>query len=220
MSERGQAPTPPAEPEAAAAEARAGRLPWLHPDELTAEQRAVYDAIVAGPRRRDAASSFLADATGRLEGPFNAMLFSPAVGAAVQALGAALRYRSALSPRQREVAVLEIAARLRSDFEWLAHEPLARRAGLAEVDLAALRTGVRAPGLERDEAAVRRAVASLVETGDLEDALFAELVEALGIAGCTDLVHLVGYYRMLALSLRAFRTPLPAGAHGGKAGTP
>ena len=38
----------------------------------------------------------LTDEGGRLEGPFNAMLFSPAVGHALQALGGALRYQGTL----------------------------------------------------------------------------------------------------------------------------
>jgi 4-carboxymuconolactone decarboxylase len=57
---------------------RHGRLSWPVPTELTTAARAVYDKIVGGPRASAASAFRLVDAAGRLEGPFNAMLLSPA----------------------------------------------------------------------------------------------------------------------------------------------
>ena len=55
------------------------RLPHLRPDELDVEQRNLYDTINQGPRRsaQPGLSSpvGLVDDEGRLQGPFNAMLF-------------------------------------------------------------------------------------------------------------------------------------------------
>ena len=111
-----------------------GRLPWPTPDELRDDQRVVYEAIVGGPR--GASSPFaLTDADGRLEGPFNAMLVTPAIGAATQELGAAIRYRTSLSARQREIAILTLAVLRRSEFEWYAHERVALRAGLSRNEI-------------------------------------------------------------------------------------
>src|SRR3954471_6609619 len=115
------------------------RLPALNPDDLDHEQRDVYAAIVGGPRPPNVFS--FVDEEGRLLGPFNAMLYSPVVGDPLQDLGAALRFRTSFTRREREIATLVVAAALRSDYEWYAHERLGRRAGLTDGELTALREG-------------------------------------------------------------------------------
>lgn len=196
-----------------------GRLPWPRPDELDEPRRRVYDAIAGGPRAAGPQSFRLTDDDGRLEGPFNAMLVSPGVGMALQDLGAAVRYRTSLSDRAREIAILVLAALRRSDFEWYAHERVGRRAGLTEDELGALLLGEEPDGLSESELAVLRTTTALATTGDLDDDEFARAAATLGREGIAELVVLVGYYDLLALSLRVWRTPLPAGetapfAHG------
>ena len=186
-----------------------GRLPRPRPEELDATRRAVYDAIVGGPR---AAGPFrLVDDDGRLEGPFNAMLVSPGVGLAVQELGAAVRYRTSLPERAREIAILSLAALRRSDFEWYAHERIGGRAGLGDAELTTIRDGGSPDTLGEQERAVLDATRALAVAGDLDDEAFAAAEAALGSEALAELVVLVGYYDLLALSLRVWRTPLPAG---------
>src|SRR3954471_12383376 len=119
------------------------RLPALNPDDLDHEQRDVYEAIVGGPRPKNVFS--FVDDEGRLPGPFNAMLYSPAVGGPLQELGAALRFRTSFTKREREIATLVLAAHARSDYEGYAHERIGRRAGLTDAELTALRTGAEPP---------------------------------------------------------------------------
>ena len=188
-----------------------GRLPWFHPDELDAERRAVYDAIAGGRRAAGPQAFQLTDARGRLEGPFNAMLVSPGLGMALQELGAAVRYRTSLTDRAREIAVLALAALRRSDFEWYAHERVGRRAGVTEEELAALRDGGVPATLSEIERAVLDVSRALAVDGDLDDQAYADAEAVLGRGVLVELVLLVGYYDLLALSLRVFRTPLPAG---------
>lgn len=191
---------------------RQGRLPWPTPDELDPDRRALYDAIVGGPRAGDSGTFRMLDGAGRLEGPFNAMLVSPSIGDALQRLGAAIRYRSSLGERARELAILAVAARERCGFEWYAHEKLAREAGLASEALEAVRDGTEPPGLGALESAVLGAADALVGRGDLDDEEYARLVAAVGEAGAVEVVVLVGYYRLLAMMLRALRVPVPEGA--------
>ena len=74
------------------------RLRPLLPDELNDEQRAFLTALDERPRPVQRA------ADGSLEGPFDAMLRAPRSGAALQGVGAALRYRGVLSEREQTVA--------------------------------------------------------------------------------------------------------------------
>src|SRR4029077_131361 len=115
------------------------RLPKFEPPALDAEQRSLYDAIAGGRRAQGPQLFRLADADGRLEGPFNAFLLQPRLGAALQALGSSVRYDTGLDDRCREIAILTVAAHWHSDFEWYAHEAVARAAGLTTPQLAAIR---------------------------------------------------------------------------------
>lgn len=188
------------------------RLPLLLPESLSDEQRAVYEAVTGGPRAEGRTPPVgLADDIGRLHGPFNAMLYSPSVGLPLQDLGAALRFRTAFTKREREIATLVVAAHARSDYEWYAHERIGRRHGLTEAETDALRAG-RAPMLgDVRERVVYEAVRQLAAEGDLSDAVYTEAVATLGRAAVVELVTLVGYYQALALQLRVFRVGLPDG---------
>jgi len=77
------------------------RLPRFEPPALDAEQRSLYDAIAGGRRAQGPQLFRLADAAGRLEGPFNAFLLQPRLGSALQALGASVRYDTGLDDRCR-----------------------------------------------------------------------------------------------------------------------
>jgi 4-carboxymuconolactone decarboxylase len=184
------------------------RIPKLEPSALDDDQRSLYDAIAGGRRAQGPQLFRLADAEGRLEGPFNAFLLQPRLGSALQALGSSVRYDTGLDDRCREIAILVVAAHWRSDFERYAHEAIARSVGLSEAELAAVRDG-RHAALAGREAVVARTVAALVTRGDLDDAEYREAVDHVGTAGLFELLTLVGYYATLALQLRVFRVPAP-----------
>jgi 4-carboxymuconolactone decarboxylase len=182
------------------------RLRPLRPDELDAEQRAVYDALADPPGRVGLAPN------GSLHGPFDAMLRAPRSGAALQSVGAALRYGGVLPERVRELATLQVAAHHRSDFEWNAPAPLAAAAGLPAALLDAVRTGGPVEPDDPAERAAAVAVAQLLERGDVDDDVWAGAVGHLGEAGAVELITLVGYYSLLAMQMRVLRVPLPDGA--------
>jgi 4-carboxymuconolactone decarboxylase len=188
------------------------RVPRLRPEELSAEQRRLYDELLEGPRGQGPQFFALTDADGVLTGPFNAMLASPRVGTALQSLGAALRYRTDLPDQTRELVILVVAGSLGSDFEWHAHEPVARHYGLDGEVIAALHDG-RQPSLtdQAQQAAYNLAVA-LLHGEDVPDERYAAMVRVLGTQGIFDVSATVGYYWLLAAQLRLFRVGRPAPA--------
>jgi alkylhydroperoxidase family enzyme len=189
---------------------RHGRAPWPRPDELDGARRELYEAIVGGPRAAESAFA-LVDPDGRLEGPFNAMLISPALGSAVQSVGAAIRYHASLTDREREIAILALAAARRSSFEWYAHERVGRRVGLTDTELAALLEATSPSTFTPAERTVHEATQALVSRRDLDDEQYDAAMTNLGLEKVGELVTLVGYYDHLALALEVWRTPLPAG---------
>lgn len=179
------------------------RVTPLTPDALTDEQLGLYDAITTGPRAQGRQHFALTRADGSLTGPFDAFLRAPAVGAALQELGAALRYRTDLDDRSRELAILLVAARWDSAFERESHEAVARGIGFTDEEILALRAADLGPFSGRELTVGRTALALL--DGDLDDTDWAAAVDALGETAIFELTALVGYYATLALQLRVFR---------------
>jgi 4-carboxymuconolactone decarboxylase len=180
------------------------RLPGFLPEQLNAEQQVLYQSIAAGRRAAGRQAFALVDDRGRLRGPFNAMLLSPPVGNAVQAVGSAVRYESVLSGRVREMAILAVAAHWGSAFEREAHEAVGRTCGLRDHELDALAAGTLPPLTDPLEATALRTARALLASGNLSDAEYRQAVEAIGERGLFELITLVGYYGLLAMQLRVF----------------
>lgn len=180
------------------------RQPGLTPQELDQDQRELYEAITAGPRAGGPRLFALTDDEGRLLGPFNAMLLSPPVGQALQALGSAIRYRSGLPARIRELAILAVAAHWESAFELAAHEAVGRHVGLTDHEIAALRSGADPRLADPAEAAALETTRALLVRSTLTDTEYRRATDALGARHLFELTTLVGYYSLLALQLRVF----------------
>lgn len=179
------------------------RTDSLLPDQMSPEQRDLYEAIAHGPRAQGPQHFALMDDEGRLAGPFGDFLLSPRVGNALQALGSILRYETDLSDRARELAILTVAARHRSAFEQESHEAVALALGFKQEELDAIRREDMAP-FHGHESQVGQTVLALLD-GDLDESTWEMAEETLGPRTVFELVTLVGYYSTLALQLRVFR---------------
>lgn len=189
-----------------------GRLPGLTPGQLSAEQRQVYERITGGQRAAGPQSFALVDDAGALAGPFNAMLLNPRIGTCLQELGGAVRYGSSLPDRLREMAILAVAAHWHSAFERYAHEAVGRGIGLTGADLADLRAGRTPASSSERESLALRVVEALLRRGDLDGEEYLAADGGLGAAALFEVTTLVGYYALLALQLRVYRVPAPAGS--------
>ena len=176
----------------------------LHPAELDEAQAQLYRTITEGPRSAGPRLFELTDEHGALNGPFGGFLLSPAVGDALQALGAAVRFRATLSDRVREMAILSVAARWASAFEAHAHEAIGRASGLTDSEIERLAAGELPELDDPAEVAALRVVRALLD-GDVDDATWAACVPPLTSSTVFELTTLVGYYSTLALQMRTFR---------------
>jgi len=100
------------------------RMPEIALDKMSAAQRSVADVIMSGPRKS-------------IGGPFNAWLRSPELADRLQKVGEYVRFNTSLDKRINEMAILMTAQAWGSQYEWYAHEPLALKAGLDPVIVAA-----------------------------------------------------------------------------------
>jgi 4-carboxymuconolactone decarboxylase len=179
---------------------------------LDGDAAALFDRIAGGERAGQKPRQPRVGPDGGLEGPFNALLLSPALGMAMQDLGAQVRYASTLTDRCREIAILTVAATWDSAYESYAHTDIARAVGLNDAELAALAQGTVFDFADPVELAVARTAWALAREQDLDDERYAAAVAALGERTLFELVVLVGHYAQVALQLRVFRVQPPAAA--------
>jgi len=99
------------------------RLPAQPPADLPEKQAEFYE-MVAGDRTP------LAEGT--LGGPFDGWMQNPTIGRRIYQLGGTIRHRSSIERRYIELAILVTGQLWQAQFEWYAHEVMARDAGLPE----------------------------------------------------------------------------------------
>ena len=174
------------------------RISFPTPETMNADQRRVYDQVVAGPR-------------GKVVGPLRAALHNADLAERWQALGELLRYRTSLSPRLSELAILVTGRACRSPFEWNAHRIEAEKAGVEAPLIEALLAESVPDGLSRDDDAVIRYAVELNRLNSVSDATYANALACLGERGVVELTALVGYYTMVAMTLNAHEIPMPDG---------
>lgn len=175
------------------------------PGDLDEDQARLYQDLVEGSRSRGPGGRSLALEDGSLRGPFNAMLFNPQLGNALQSVGVAIRYGTSLTGRIREMAILATAAANDCRYEWSAHVGLAENEGLDPAQIAAIAQCQTVPGLTADEELAYEIVRHVVDRQEIDDTTLERAMAALGTVGAVELVFLVGYYELLARSLTVWK---------------
>eukprot|EP00928_Gymnodinium_smaydae_P081911 TRINITY_DN65341_c0_g1_i1.p1 TRINITY_DN65341_c0_g1~~TRINITY_DN65341_c0_g1_i1.p1 ORF type:complete len:239 (-),score=51.25 TRINITY_DN65341_c0_g1_i1:129-845(-) len=192
------------------------RLPPLTPENLDDAQRTLYDDIV-GSRLAVVGREALFDEHGGLRGPWNPEVTSPHLGKHLERLATAVRTQNSLEARLFEVAILVVGAHWKAQFEWYAHEKIARKAGVAEAAFPLMRQLVPAEKLEgilkADEVAVYRLAKELMETKRVSAETYAATKELLGgdDKKMADLCMTMGCYSAVSKMLNMFEVPLPQG---------
>ncbi|WP_328513441.1 carboxymuconolactone decarboxylase family protein [Streptomyces mirabilis] len=114
-----------------------------------------------------------------------------------------LSRRSTLSPRTRELAILRVAWRRRCQYEWVQHVLIARKAGVTDEEIDAIRAG--------EPTAITRAVDELEADSGLSDDTYRALAAELDDRQLMDLVFTIGTYGLLAMVLNTFKVELDPG---------
>lgn len=167
------------------------RLPAITREQMTPDQTAMLDAILAGPRKN-------------LNGPFVAWIHSPRLGELAQTLGAFCRYDTGLPLRLSELAILATAVAWQSQAEWHIHLPIAIDAGLPADVAEQIRQGGTPVFAQRDEHVVWHFATELYRNRRVSDATYAEACAMFGLPVVVNLVGLLGYYALVAMTLNTF----------------
>jgi AhpD family alkylhydroperoxidase len=142
---------------------------------------------------------------GRISVLYQALLNSAPLAEGWEKLLTAVRNRSSLPPDLRELVILRVAVLNRAPFEFEAHLPVARQAGVEDDKLAALELAhVAAPFTPLEQAALSL---TDVMTRDVQvpDAVFDAVARHFDARGVTELVATVAAYNMVSRFLEAMR---------------
>lgn len=167
------------------------RISEIDPDNLTPEQKAIYDRITAGPR-------------GQVRGPYHAWLRNPGYCDQIEKMGHYLRFAAILPGNLRELAIITVARHWKAEFEWFAHAPVALREGVSEEIVTAIECGNTPAFTDANEAAVHAFVGQLLTTGHVDDGAYSGMVDMVGEDGVVELIGLVGHYTGVAMTLNSF----------------
>lgn len=127
----------------------------------------------------------------------------PELARAFLTFNAYLLTGSTLPARTRELAILRMAWRRRSRYEWAQHVRIARRAGVTEEEIAGIRAG--------SATLITTAVDELDKDSCLSEETYRALAADLDDRQLMDLVFTIGNYGLLAMAFNTFGVELDEG---------
>jgi len=164
-------------------------------DEMTPEQKAMIDHLLAGERQN-------------LGGPFNVLLRSPEMGDLAQQFGASMRFHAALPKPALETVIIVTARYWMAQFEWTAHKRAALQAGVSPAVVDAIANGKRPDAMTPDVETAYNFIVELLKTRQVSDATFLAAKNRFGEKGMVDMIGLSGWYSMVSMALNVDRYPV------------
>jgi 4-carboxymuconolactone decarboxylase len=163
------------------------------------------------PEQQAVAAEVLKQSSAGLGGPYGMLIKSPELLKRYLGMTEYLRQKTSLPHRLNEMAILLEARIWDAQYEWWAHEPLARKAGLPDAIITDIRNGKRPEAMQPDEAVVYDVVTELLNKRQLSDSTFANAKQLLGEQQVVDLVAVTGFYVMVSAVVIAGRIAIPNG---------
>ena len=121
-----------------------------------------------------------------------------------------LRFESRVRPDAKELAIIATAREKDCPYVWAAHAPAARKAGVTEAAVKAVRERGDLGGLSAAERDTVDYVRQLLRTNAVTAPLFDRLRAQHGVTWLVELTALVGHYGIVSGTLNAFEVaPAP-----------
>jgi 4-carboxymuconolactone decarboxylase len=171
--------------------------PITSKDQIPAKDYAIVDAIV-GSR-------------GALQGPFSMFLHCPELAGRVAHLGAFVRFEGSLDMRVRVLAAMTAAREFDAVYVWGAQTGSARRQGVPEATITAIREK-HTRGVPPEDAQVIDFTLQLIRKHRVDDATFKAVQARFGKEQLLQLTGAIGYYVMLAMTVNACELEAAPGA--------
>jgi 4-carboxymuconolactone decarboxylase len=174
------------------------RLPSITgKDEVPQKDHAVFDSIVAS--------------RGAVQGPFTMFLHAPEVSERVAHLGAYVRFEGSLDMRVRVLAAMTAAREFEAMYVWGAQTGGARRQGVPEATITAIRDN-HSRGVPPEDAQIIDFTRQLLRKHRVVEPLFKAMQARFGNDELVQLTTAIGYYSLLAMTVNACELEPAAGA--------
>ena len=166
-------------------------------NQVAAKDQAIVDSIVAS--------------RGALQGPFTMFLHSPELAGRLAHLGAYVRFEGSLDMRVRVLAAMTVARELEAVYVWGAQTGGARKLGVAESTITAIREN-HSRGIPAEDAQIIEFTRTLMRKHRVDDATASAIRQRFGDDGFIQLTGAIGYYAMLAMTVNACELEAAPGA--------
>lgn len=133
---------------------------------------------------------------------YQALLNSPAIAAGWEQMLTAVRNRTGIPADLRELIILRVAVLNNASFEFAAHLPPARAAGVSEEKIEAVRSGDLSVFSE-DERTVLALTEQMTRDIEVDQAIVADLSSRYGVDGVVEFTAAVAAYNMVSRFLVA-----------------
>jgi 4-carboxymuconolactone decarboxylase len=166
-------------------------------DQVAAKDHPVVEAITAS--------------RGAIQGPFTMFLHSPELAGRIAHLGAYVRFEGSLDMRVRVLAAMTVAREFEAMYVWGAQTGGARRLGVAEATIAAIRDN-HSRGVPAEDAQIIDFTRQLLRRHRVDAASFKAMQTRFSNDELIQLTGAIGYYAMLAMTVNACELEPASGA--------
>ena len=174
------------------------RLPPItSKDQVPAKEHATFDSIVAS--------------RGAVQGPFTMFMHSPELAGRVAHLGAYVRFEGSLDMRVRVLAAMTVAREFEAVYVWGAQTGGARRQGVPEETITAIREN-HLRGVPPEDAEIIEFTRQLLRRHRVDEVSFKKMQTRFGNDGLIQLTGAIGYYSLLAMTVNACELEAAPGA--------
>jgi 4-carboxymuconolactone decarboxylase len=174
------------------------RLPSItSKEQVAAKDHAAFDAIVAS--------------RGAVQGPFTMFLNSPELAQRAAHLGAYVRFEGSLDMRVRVLAAMTVAREYEALYVWGAQTGGARRLGVPETTIAAIREN-HSDGMPAEDAQIVAFTRELLRRHRVGDATAQAMLARFGNDQFIQLTGAIGYYALLCMTVNACELEAGSGA--------
>jgi 4-carboxymuconolactone decarboxylase len=144
-------------------------------------------------------------------GPFSMFLYSPELAGRVAHLGALVRFEGSLDMRVRVLAAMTAAREFDAVYVWGAQTGSARRQGVPEETITAIREK-HTRGVPPEDAQIIDFTMQLIRKHRVDEATFKAVQTRFGNDQLLQLTGAIGYYVMLAMTVNACELEAAPGA--------
>ena len=166
-------------------------------EQVAAQHHAVVDAIT--------------QSRGAIQGPFTMFLHCPELAGRAAHLGGFVRFEGSLDMRVRVLAAMTVARELEAVYVWGAQTGGARRLGVPEATITAIRDN-HSRGIPPEDAEIVEFTRQLLRRHRVDEAAFRSVQRRFGDDGLIQLTGAIGYYSLLAMTVNACELEAAPGA--------